>query len=513
MTSGQPLRRTLVVPIVALFVLVILATTISTVLVTRASLTRQLDSQVAQTAARATDRGPRSDRSLTRTPTGSAPDEAQQGGTSPQPGAPTPSTSPSSDAPGHGLGGNYLLVDIRSGQPRHVVVFTDDGARETDRDLIITVTQQLLTTQLDRAPRTVDLGDGVGTYRVVRSDSPDGDVLISGLPTAGLEDTLRTIVLVTGGVGALAIVLLAGGTTWLIRLTLRPLERVADTAERVSKLPLHSGEVSLAERFPADHTDQRTEIGKVGSALNEMLDHVDASLQARQASETQLRQFVADASHELRTPLASIRGYTELSRRETEPIPEGIQHALGRIESESGRMAHLVEDLLLLARLDAGRPLERQPVDLTMLVIDAVSDARAAGPQHRWKLDLPEEAVEAVGDQARLTQVVVNLLANARTHTPPGTTVTSRVRADGRRAVIQVSDDGPGIPADLLPRAFARFARGDAARTRTGGSTGLGLSIVQAVVSAHGGTVQVASRQGRTVFTVALPIGGPPPTA
>ena len=294
-----------------------------------------------------------------------------------------------------------------------------------------------------------------------------------------------------------------------MRVNVRPLEHVAATAGRVSTLPLSSGEVSLTERVPAQHTDRRTEVGQVGAALNDLLDHVDAALQARHDSEQQLRRFVADASHELRTPLASIRGYAELSRRETDPVPDGVRHALGRIESEAGRMSSLVEDLLLLARLDAGRPLEHTRVDLTMLLLDTVGDARAAGPDHRWRLDLPDEPVEVVGDPARLTQVVVNLLANARVHTPAGTTVTSRLRPDVDRVALEVEDDGPGVPGDLLPTVFARFTRADDARVRGQGSTGLGLSIADAVVVAHGGTIGVESAPGRTVFRVALPAPGP----
>jgi two-component system OmpR family sensor kinase len=188
----------------------------------------------------------------------------------------------------------------------------------------------------------------------------------------------------------------------------------------VSALPLARGEVSLPERVP--DADPRTEVGQVGAALNRMLDHVAAALETRHASETQLRQFVADASHELRTPLAAITGYTELVGRAE--LPADAAYSVARISSQAERMTTLVEDLLLLARLDAGRPLERAPVDLTRLVLDAVDDARVAGPDHRWALALPSEPVVVTGDALRLTQVITNLLANARTHTPAGTTVT-----------------------------------------------------------------------------------------
>ena len=197
-------------------------------------------------------------------------------------------------------------------------------------------------------------------------------------------------------------------------------------------------------------------------------------------------------------------------------MPPDVAHALRRIESESLRMTDLVEDLLLLARLDEGRPLEHEPVDLSALLVDAVSDAHAAGPGHRWRLRLPETAAIVEGDAARLHQVVANLLGNARVHTPAGTDVLVELSlqpgADDRRvAVVDVTDDGPGIPESLLPEVFERFARGDGSRSRAAGSTGLGLSIVSAVVSAHGGEVSVASVPGRTAFRVALPLGASAP--
>ncbi|GAB3937539.1 hypothetical protein GCM10027614_15930 [Micromonospora vulcania] len=182
-----------------------------------------------------------------------------------------------------------------------------------------------------------------------------------------------------------------------------------------------------------------------------------------------------------------------------------MAHALRRVESESTRMTSLVDDLLLLARLDSGRPLAVEPVDLSALVVDAVSDAHVAGPEHRWHLDLPEVVIQVPGDAARLHQVVANLLANARVHTPPGTAVTTTLTVDGGTALLTVADDGPGVPADLQPELFERFARGDSSRSRAHGSTGLGLAIVAAVVEAHHGTVTVDSRPGRTVFSVRLP--------
>jgi len=291
-----------------------------------------------------------------------------------------------------------------------------------------------------------------------------------------------------------------------VRLALRPLQRVTATATRVAQLPLDRGEVALDDRVPSGDSDPRTEVGRVGAALNRMLDHVNLALESRQASERKVRQFVADASHELRTPLASIRGYSELTRRSGQELPPDAMHALGRIESESVRMTGLVEDLLLLARLDEGRELKMEPVDLTMLLVDAVSDAHAAGRDHVWDLELPDEPLEAIGDEPRLRQVITNLLANARVHTDAGTTVVVALAAEGDRAVVTVTDNGPGIPAELQGTMFERFARGDSSRFRGTGSTGLGLAIVAAVVAAHHGEVTVDSKPGRTEFRVALPL-------
>ncbi|GGX15902.1 HAMP domain-containing sensor histidine kinase [Streptomyces lomondensis] len=351
---------------------------------------------------------------------------------------------------------------------------------------------------------------GLGEYRVEYREGANGAYYVA-LPTTEVTDTLNTLILVEVSVTAAGLIAAGIAGTVIVGVATRPLRRVAATATRVSELPLHTGEVNLSERVPDSETDPHTEVGQVGAALNRMLDHVHGALHARQQSEMRVRQFVADASHELRTPLASIRGYAELTRRGREQVGPDTRHALGRIESEAGRMTLLVEDLLLLARLDAGRPLQFEQTDLVPLVVDTVSDARAAGQDHNWRLDLPDEPALVSADAARLQQVLVNLLGNARNHTPPGTTVTARVRRHGTSWCVDVEDNGQGIPAELLPRVFERFARGDSARTRATGSTGLGLAIVQAVATAHGGAVTVDSVPGRTVFTVHLPALPPPP--
>jgi two-component system, OmpR family, sensor kinase len=369
----------------------------------------------------------------------------------------------------------------------------------------------------DGGAYTRDLGE-LGTYRLTALQLGTGQVVVTGLPMSDVDSTLLSTGLILGGV-ALAGLLAAGGAGALIvRRALQPLRAVARTASRVAELPLDRGEVAIAERVPAHNTDPRTEVGQVGLALNRLLGHVDNALAARHESETRVRQFVADASHELRTPLAAVRGYAELVRRRGEAgqamAPE-VAHAIGRVESEAERMTALVEDLLLLARLDSGRPLDQSTVDLSRLVVDAVGDARVAGPEHHWRLDLPAEPVTAPGDAARLHQVLVNLLSNARTHTPPGTTITTGLSvSDGvagfSEIELTVTDDGPGIPEDLRPEIFERFARGDSSRSRAAGSTGLGLAIVSAVVAAHGGDVDVSSRPGHTEFVVWLPGARPP---
>ncbi|RPF34721.1 HAMP domain-containing sensor histidine kinase [Streptomyces sp. TLI_185] len=359
----------------------------------------------------------------------------------------------------------------------------------------------------DNNVHTVEL-PGLGTYQVKYASNAKYSYYVA-LPAEEVDGTINTLILVEVSVTAagLGAAVIAGYV--LVGLATRPLRRVAATATRVSELPLHTGEVNLSERVPESETDPHTEVGQVGAALNRMLDHVHGALHSRQQSEMRVRQFVADASHELRTPLASIRGYAELTRRGREQVGPDTRHALGRIESEAGRMTLLVEDLLLLARLDAGRPLQFEQTDLIPLVVDTVSDSRAAGMDHNWRLDLPDEPALVSADAARIQQVLVNLLGNARKHTPPGTTVTARLQRRGPWMCVDVEDNGRGIPAELLPHVFERFARGDSSRSRASGSTGLGLAIVQAVATAHGGAVSVDSVPGRTVFTVHLPALAP----
>ncbi|WP_375406338.1 ATP-binding protein [uncultured Amnibacterium sp.] len=360
----------------------------------------------------------------------------------------------------------------------------------------------------DRAALTAEL-DG-REYRFTVTGGPGGGTIVVGKPTSVLNTEIAGALAPIAIVVMLAIVLAGLLGALIIGRALRPLRRVARVASNVASLPLERGDVELPERVPEEDTNPHTEVGQVGSALNNLLDSVQTALAVRQASEEKVRHFVADASHELRTPLASIRGYAELTRRFGGPLTEDVQHNIGRIESEAMRMTSLVEDLLLLARLDAERELETRDVDLSRMLVDVLSDANAAGPDHVWELDLPEEPVTVRGDEAKLQQVFTNLLANARVHTPAGTTVVLELTEpkDGH-VLARVRDDGPGIPENLRPKLFGRFVRGDSSRARTTGSTGLGLSIVSAVVEAHHGTVSVASEPGTTVFTVQLPVEQP----
>ncbi|TAK70439.1 MAG: HAMP domain-containing protein [Actinomycetota bacterium] len=365
-------------------------------------------------------------------------------------------------------------------------------------------------------PVTVDLG-AAGSFRMVALPWGDsGQVLVGGDSLASVWDTVRRLVLIEGLVFAAVLVVVGIAGTVLVRLSLRPLRRVATTATAVAALPLSDGTVAIDVRVP--EADPRTEVGQVATAFNEMLNHVEASLQERQRTSERLRRFVSDAGHELRTPLAAIRGYAELFRRAGRDHPEQAEVSADRIESAASRMGVLVDDLLLLARLDEGQPLTPSPVDLVATVSEAVDEARAAGPHHHWQIrsaagDSADTGgdgkgpVWVLGDPVRLHQVVANLLANVRAHTPEGTTATVQVTVEDAQAVLEVADDGPGIPADLVPRVTERFTRADLSRSRASGGSGLGLSIVAAIVAAHDGTLSVQSPPGAgTRVTMRLPL-------
>ena len=440
-----------------------------------------------------------------------------------------PSGNPLSSMNCEGLGNGTFVAYQRNGQWGAMVVPSQITLSAADKTTLSTISPSPIAGPPPPC-LTRELPSAGGTYELTVARDPHG-TYITGLSLSGIHDLLKDVALAEIGVFGGALVL-AGvlGTVW-VRLSLRPLRRVAVTASRVAELPLESGEVAMPRGVP--DTDPGTETGQLGLAFNRMLGHVETALRRRAASEARLRRFAADASHELRTPLAAIRGYAELGMLHPGDSPETVTHALGRVLSESTRMSVLVDDLLLLARLDAGRPLNTDPVDMTRLAIEATSDAQVARPDHRWVLELPDDSVQVRGDEHRLHQVLANLLSNAGRHTPEGTTVTvavsdtlppgedrDRDRApDDRpdsiqhgdipaepRVVLTVTDDGPGIPAGLLPDLFERFTRADTARTHAvdAASTGLGLAIVDAVVAAHEGAVLVTSWPGMTRFTIVL---------
>lgn len=335
-------------------------------------------------------------------------------------------------------------------------------------------------------------------YRVL-AQSLDGGrgQLIVAVPLTELTQTLRRLVLVEALVTLAVVVALGFFSWWMVRRELRPLEEIEVTAGAIA-----AGD--LARRVPQD--DPRTEVGRLGVSLNAMLTQIEQAFAERRASEERLRRFLADASHELRTPLTSIRGYAELFRRGAAHRQEDLAKSMRRIEDESKRMGVMVDDLLLLARLDQNRPLERVPVDVAAIAADAVEDARAADPGREVTLEAPAPVVVA-GDEARLRQVAANLVSNALAHTPAGTPVVVRAVLENDGAVLEVADRGPGLPPEDAARVFEPFYRSDPSRDRATGGAGLGLAIVAAIAHAHGGTVSVGpTRGGGATFTVRLPL-------
>lgn len=406
-----------------------------------------------------------------------------------------------------GQAAGTLGARIVNGTVTVAQIVPHDAGDADDAGVDASVRQVLAGLQETGHPRTIHL-PGLGEYRVTVLAGNDGDLLVTGLPESPVDETIRRLLLIEASVFAGALVITGVIATISVRLSLRPLNRVAATALEVSSLPLSTGTVSLPERVPV--AAPRTEAGQVTDAFNHMLVHVEAALHDRQTSENRLRQFIADASHELRTPVAVIRSHAEYAQRAGgADLGDPVTEALSRITAESDRMGDLVADLLLLTRLDSGRELEQDDVDLTRILLDTVSDARVTSTDHHWRLDIPEHEIHVLGDYRALHQVLANLLTNARTHTPAGTTVLTSLRAAEPHAVtVTVSDDGPGIPDDLQPRIFDRFVRADSARSGSEGS-GLGLAIVSAIVSAHEGSLHVDSRPGATTFTVTLPAGSP----
>jgi len=343
---------------------------------------------------------------------------------------------------------------------------------------------------------------GGPSFRVLASSLPGGGQLVVATPLNEVTGTLHRLFRIELAV-TLAALVGAGLLGWsLVRVGLGPLEEVEATASAIA-------EGDLDRRVPGE--DATTEIGRLARTLNVMLAKIQNAFSARDATEARLRRFVADASHELRTPLAAVSAYAELFDRGARDNPEDLSRAMAGIRTETARMGGLVEDLLLLVRMDEGRPFEQKPVELVALAAEAVDAARAMGPA--WPVTLvAAQPVEVVGDRSRLRQVVDNLLANVRAHTPPGTTATVTVAKDGDHAVIAVTDNGPGMTEEQVGRAFERFYRADPSRSRLHGGAGLGLAIVAAIVETHDGTVEAVSPPGGgATFTARLPIGATPP--
>ena len=420
---------------------------------------------------------------------------------------------------GAGSNGGEQRLDTRNVGPGTLIAILTDPPQgevlsetpEQNETLPTSALDQLGEVPVDGEVHAADLA-GIGSYRLIAVDAtfltnsgPSTATLVTGLPTKDVDDTIASLIWWETLLGLLGVVAAGLAGAVVVRRQLAPLREVATTAQEVAAMPLDSGEVDLSPRV--SNPDEATEVGQVGAALNNLLAHVETSLAARHRSEQQVRQFVADASHELRTPLSTIRGYAELSRRAPDDAP-ALSSSMAKVSTEADRMTSLVDDLLLLARIDSGRPLAADRVDLTRLLLEAVGDARVVGPAHQWRLELPDTPLEVTGDEQRLHQVVTNLLTNARRHTPDGTTVRVSAQKSNGAIEVVVADDGPGFPAGMDP--FERFTRGDAARTRDSGGVGLGLSIVAAIMRAHGGDVRLENSQGLTRIMVRIP--DTPPT-
>ncbi|WP_010533947.1 sensor histidine kinase [Brachybacterium squillarum] len=492
------LRATLVALLVSTVAVICLAVGLLTHASVRTQLHAELDDQLDRASSRAVDR--------------ELPEQGEDGGG-------TPPAMPEGEVPGSGE--FELTALVEDGQ------VTSAGWRDEDGELraLDAADVAALEAALDEGEHhagedgeeptvtaTADLS--IGSYRVLSEDSGDGGAVVTGLPLDSVRDTLRQLDLTLLAAGLGAVIVAGVGGSLLIRRALRPLDGVARLASEVAETPLDRGSVTLAERVPARHTVPGTEVGEVGRALNHLLDNVEGAIETRHRSEERMRRFIGDASHELRTPLTAIRGYTEMLRL-AEPLSAQGLRSVDRLDAQSARMTSLVEDLLLLTRLDDGAPRSEEDVDLGEVVLESVMDARATAPGHGWDVSVPDAPVTVHGDARQLTQVVVNLLSNARKHTPAGTRVAVRLdtvaAAPGTKgapatARLQVRDDGPGIDPELLPDIFSRFTRADRARSGSENTTGLGLSIVKAIAEAHGGGVAVASRSGETVFTLTLPL-------
>ncbi|MEV6192286.1 ATP-binding protein [Streptomyces sp. NPDC051920] len=461
----------------------------TTVLTQRAYLLRDLDRRVAEAAERGRD-GVLGDGPAAGTGLGPFDGRGQPAGTI---------------TARLGADGTVVVAEVvsRSGEPR--------GLRAAQRGALAGI-------EPDGSPHTRTV-PGLGVYRVAALDG-GGRPVLTALPMDGVQDAVRGLAVVETVVAAGALTVVGSVCAVVVRRRLRPLERVAAAAVEICRSPPGGDETADPDQVPGPGVRSDGEADRIGAALDRLTSYaVTAHAERLRAEretrrgEERTRRFIADASHELRTPLASIAGYAELMNRGTGGGEAAT--AWRRVSAESARMAGLVEDLLLLARLDEGHPPQAAEVDLRVLVAEAVREARAAGEGHDWHLaGLPDSPVLVAGDAIRLRRVVTNLLANARAHTPAGTTVVVTLEATGAVCTIRVRDDGPGIPPALLPDVFERFTRADASRSRASpghGGSGLGLAVVAAVTKAHGGRVHAESAPGRTEFTIELPTLRPVP--
>jgi two-component system OmpR family sensor kinase len=408
--------------------------------------------------------------------------------------------------------GTFVAVQDPAGR----VLFTIPAREPGHEPATVDLDQfQSLTWPAQRQPggpdpavfRTSDNASGEGSVRLRISKLDEGSVLFIGQTLHEIAEARQQLLTIELAVAIAALTVAAAAGWWVVQLGLRPLRRVEQTAQAIAD----GGEFD--HRAPGADVDN--EVGRVAAALNTMLDRVHSSFEERDHTEAELREseermrrFVADVSHELRTPLAAVSAYTELFERGARSHPEDLERALHGIAVETSRMNDLVEELLLLARLDEGRPLEHVTVDLSELLVEAIGRARAVAPDHPISLRMAH-VLTITGDPGRLRQVIDNLIANVRTHTPPGTSTEIELSTSGEAAVITVTDNGPGMPQEQAARAFERFYRADPSRSRASGGSGLGLSIVHALVQAHGGTVRVESAPGagfRVIVTLPLSV-------
>ena len=394
-----------------------------------------------------------------------------------------------------GPGTNVELVDSNAAHP------------PVPNPVVIALAQQALVSGPVHPEAFIVVGGSKYRFMAAQYNNNGGSrkVAVVGLSEEETEATIRRMIMVNLVTFGLALIVLVGVGQLVLRRGLRPLAGMASTAHAVASTDLTANSVDLSVRAKGEGGG--IEVEELRSAFNVMIDHIEHSLAARSAVEQRLRQFVADASHELRTPLTSIRGYADLFAYAAANEPAERDRHLARMREEAGRMSLLLDDLLLLARLDAAEaPLRPEPVDLVEIAVAAADGFQAARPDHPFTLEVEPSSLPLHGDPTRLRQVLDNLLTNAAVHTDPGTPVSLRLRTEPGWAVAEVADDGPGISPENQAKVFDRFYRVDDSRTRRSGGTGLGLSVVQSLVTAHGGAVTLQSRPGATVFTVRLPL-------